>query len=56
MSNKLAHLMEKKMDRRDFLKYGIGVVLALVGITGLLRTLGVENQQSNGYGDRPYGQ
>jgi len=55
MSNKLAQLMEKKMDRRDFLKYGIGVVLALVGITGLLRTLTGENQ-SNGYGDRPYGQ
>jgi hypothetical protein len=56
MSNKLAQLMERKMDRRDFLKYGIGVVLALVGITGLLRTLTGDNQSSNGYGDRPYGQ
>lgn len=56
MSNKIAHLMNKKMDRKDFLKYGVGVVLAVVGITGLLRTLtSLDDEKPHGYGGSPYG-
>lgn len=58
MGNKtIAQLMNKEMDRKDFLKYGAGVVLAVVGITGLLNTLlrvGGESNRS-GYGAAPYG-
>lgn len=52
--------MNKEMDRRDFLKYGAGVVLAVVGITGLLNTIfkigeSDASKTSNGYGSSPYG-
>ena len=62
MGNKtISQLMNKEMDRKDFLKYGAGVMLAVVGITGLLNTLlrvGGESdtsKTSNGYGASPYG-
>lgn len=62
MGNKtISQLMNKEMDRKDFLKYGAGVMLAVVGITGLLNTLlrvGGESdtsKTSNGYGSSPYG-
>lgn len=55
MGNKIAHLMNKKMDRKDFLKYSAGVVLALVGISGLIRTLAGNDEKSGGYGKSPYG-
>lgn len=63
MINKnVAQLMKKEMDRKDFLKYTGGVVLAVVGITGLLNTIfrlsggdSGQSSQSNGYGSTPYG-
>lgn len=56
----IAKLMNKEMDRKDFLKYGAGVALAVVGVTGLLNTLlrlGGESDTSKtaGYGSSPYG-
>lgn len=51
--------MNKEMDRKDFLKYGAGVALAVVGVTGLVNTLlrlGDSNtSKMNGYGSSPYG-
>ena len=64
MINKnVAQLMNKEMDRKGFLKYTAGVVLAIVGITGLMNTLfklggdssTASQSQSNGYGGSPYG-
>lgn len=60
MKNKnMARLMNKEMDRKDFLKYALGVALAAVGVTGILNTLlrlGGESSHSNsGYGSAPYG-
>ena len=65
MINKnVARLMSKEMDRKDFLKYSGGVLLAVIGVTGLLNTLmklGGESENSdkshssNGYGGSAYG-
>ncbi len=53
----MTSLLEKKMDRAGFLKHvGIGV-LAVTGVTGVLRALGIA-QPSGGahsYGTSPYG-
>lgn len=49
------------MDRKAFLKYSGGVLLAVVGITGLLNALsgvgGEDNPgaSASGYGGKPYG-
>lgn len=32
-------LLKKEMDRKDFLKYTGGVILAAVGVTGMIRLL-----------------
>lgn len=56
---KVARLLNKEMDRKDFLKYSVGVVLAVIGVTGLLNSLVQEassNRNSGGrYGSTPYG-
>lgn len=58
-NNNLARLMNKEMDRKDFLKYSGGVLLAVVGVTGLLNTLlrlgGDDSSQKGGYGSSAYG-
>jgi hypothetical protein len=59
-NEQIAHLMSKEMDRKDFLKYGGGVVLAIIGITGLINALtqmggSRHKPNKNGYGDSPYG-
>ena len=55
----IARIMSKEMDRKDFLKYSGGVLLAVVGITGLLETLsriGSDGKrQTGGYGGSSYG-
>lgn len=56
----IAKLLNKEMDRKDFLKYGAGVALAVIGVSGLLNTLlrlGGESDTSKvgGYGASPYG-
>lgn len=55
----IAKLMSKQMDRKDFLKYSGGVLLAVVGITGLLNTLlqvgGEDSNPKGGYGGSAYG-
>ena len=33
------NLLQKEMDRKDFLKYSGGVVLAAVGVTGMVKLL-----------------
>ena len=62
ISTQIAQLMGKEMDRKDFLKYSGGVLLAVIGITGLLHTLtqfgggtSDENGKDGGYGSSPYG-
>lgn len=62
VARQIAQLMSKEMDRRDFLKYSGGVLLAVIGITGLINTLvqfgGEEDTptaKSGGYGSTPYG-
>ena len=56
-NNHIAKLLTKEMDRKDFLKYSGGVLLAVIGVTGLLNTLskvgGDDNK--NGYGTSAYG-
>lgn len=57
-NKKIVELMTKEMDRKDFLKYSVGVALAVVGVSGLLNTLlrlGNDRPQSHGYGAAPYG-
>lgn len=33
------NLLQKEMDRKDFLKYSGGVILAAVGVTGMVKLL-----------------
>jgi hypothetical protein len=56
-NNRLAHLMSKEMDRKDFLKYSGGVFLAVIGVTGLLNTLSRlgDDRGKDGYGTSAYG-
>jgi hypothetical protein len=61
-NKKIVSLMNKEMDRKGFLKYGMGVMLAMIGITGLMNTLmqlgsdsHSEKSVSEGYGASPYG-
>jgi len=68
IKEKLEALKLKEMDRKEFLKYGLTITLALVGVTGLVRTLvGSHNgaglvgsaakvpENSNAYGASAYG-
>lgn len=57
-NNHIAKLLTKEMDRKDFLKYSGGVLLAVIGVTGLLNTLskvGGDDDNKNGYGTSAYG-
>lgn len=56
MANKLS-ILEKKMDRRSFLRYMGSLLLAVIGVTNLLRILGKHNAQhiGQGYGGGVYG-
>jgi len=59
VNKKITLLMNQEMDRKGFLKYSGGVLLALVGVTGLINTLlKLGDSRSNiteGYGSAPYG-
>ena len=59
-------LLQEKMDRKDFLKYAGGVLLAAIGVTGVVRMLlgnrvlnGVipsgDINKGSGYGKSRYG-
>lgn len=49
-------LLQKQMDRKDFLKHAGLAALALSGIAGLLKTLvHAPTQSSLGYGGSAYG-
>lgn len=66
LKTSIAQLLEKEMDRTDFLKHvGIGLV-ALTGATALVKTLSAHptaankfltssSNQSQGYGSTSYG-
>lgn len=59
-------LLNQEMDRKNFLRYSGGIVLALLGVTGLIRILlsshktnplvEESTKQSHGYGSSRYGQ
>lgn len=53
----LNDLLEKEMDRREFLTHAGAALLAVVGITGVLSSLrGIDKKhQSHGYGGSVYG-
>lgn len=67
MQKRFDEILQKRMDRKDFLKHvGIGVAV-MTGAAGLVKmlnaqeqngsrqTAGVENRQSMGYGASAYG-
>jgi len=39
IKNQIQALVQKEMDRKEFLKYGGGLLLAVIGVTGLLRVI-----------------
>lgn len=48
MGNKIINqLMNKEMDRKDFLKYGGSILFAIIGISGLVNTLLKLNDESS---------
>jgi len=67
IKEQLETLLQEKMDRKDFLKYAGGVVLAAIGITGMVRMLlgsrmltgdassDDKTKSSGGYGNSTYG-
>lgn len=57
MRNEFNKLLTKPMDRKMFLRYMGGTLLAVTGITGLLSALLHTESQSTarGYGSNPYG-
>ncbi len=58
LQSEVQTLLQKKMDRREFIKHvGIGFA-ALLGVTSVLRSMSSMNgnkQQSVGYGSSVYG-
>lgn len=66
IKTQLDTLLGQEMDRKNFLRYSGGIVLALLGVTGLVRILlGSQKtaltptdtvKQSQGYGTSRYGQ
>jgi hypothetical protein len=67
IKTQLDTLLHQEMDRKNFLRYSGGILLALLGVTGLVRillssntkTIGlIDDQQkrSHGYGSSKYGQ
>jgi len=67
IKEQLETLLQEKMDRKDFLKYAGGVVLAAIGITGMVRMLlgsrlvtgdtqtAGDDKKGGGYGSSSYG-
>jgi hypothetical protein len=66
IKTQLDSLLSQEMDRKNFLRYSGGIVLALLGVTGLIRIL-LSSQKSTlapteaqkpsqGYGTSRYGQ
>ena len=58
MHKPVKQLLSKEMDRREFLAHVGAGVLAVVGITGLLKNLNDfrgKNHVSSGYGSSIYG-
>jgi hypothetical protein len=53
----LDELLDKEMDRREFLAHAGAAALAVIGVAGLLKSLSNMNskQVSNGYGSGVYG-
>lgn len=67
IKSQINDLLQQEMDRKSFLRYSGGIVLALLGVTGLLRILLSSNKTSSplvpttkdtphGYGMSKYGQ
>jgi hypothetical protein len=67
IKSQLDSLLSQEMDRKNFLRYSGGIVLALLGVTGLIRILlsssktnplvdSTAQKQSGGYGTSRYGQ
>lgn len=59
MKSQITSLLDKKMDRADFLKYiGVGV-LAMTGIAGAMRAFGISpttnSNTTQSYGTSAYG-
>lgn len=67
IKTQLDTLLNQEMDRKNFLRYSGGILLALLGITGLMRILLSSSGKSTGliegqtksprgYGSSKYGQ
>lgn len=65
IKKQLDSLLNQEMDRKNFLRYSGGILLALIGVTGLVRILlsskGVNTglleqpKSGRGYGSSKYG-
>lgn len=55
MNGQIHHILQKRMDRKDFLKHvAIGIV-ALTGVTALIKAFKPQQQPVTGYGASTYG-
>lgn len=67
MKQQFDALLKREMDRKDFLKYSGGIILAAIGVTGMARLLltggfgshpvvtGTKQKADLGYGHSAYG-
>ncbi len=58
LSSELSELLDTEMDRKEFLAYAGATVLAVVGVSGLLKMLTAplkSKSVSSGYGSSVYG-
>ena len=53
----LNQLLEKEVDRKEFLLYAGLILLAVTGISGVLKNISsvTQGKQHNGFGAGPYG-
>ena len=58
----LEEIIDREMDRKEFLLYVGALLLVITGVSGMVKTLmptardtGAMSHQQAGYGNRPYG-
>ncbi len=57
LKKRVDEVMAKPVDRRQFLAQTGAVLLAVVGVSAVLKSLGLDSAkpQAKGYGSSPYG-
>jgi hypothetical protein len=60
LSQQFDHLLQQELDRREFLAYAGAALMGVIGVAGMLKTLGLgpngaKDKPANTYGSSVYG-